>query len=122
MRLKSYLCILLSVVAHTANLQEALAVTTGDLRAIVIELAIIDVIFMLGVNGEDIGRLLSTFIIRLAGLMGLSLATWIGLLSLCHRHLHLILLRGLRRVILLSSCKSTHILLFPFVSIYDQKV
>ena len=50
MRLKSDLCILLSVVAHTANLQEALAVTAGNLGAIVIELAIVDVIFMLSVN------------------------------------------------------------------------
>ena len=50
MRLKSDLCILLSVVAHTANLQEALAVTAGNLGAIIIELAIVDVIFMLSVN------------------------------------------------------------------------
>lgn len=50
MRLKCDLCILLSVVAHTANLQEALAVAAGNLGAIIIELAIVDVVFMLSVN------------------------------------------------------------------------
>ena len=54
MRLKGHLGTLLSIIAHTANLQEALAVTTRDLCAVVVELAIIDVILMLSVHAEDI--------------------------------------------------------------------
>ena len=43
-------CVLLSIIAYTANLQETLAVTAGNLRAIVVKLAIIDVVLMLSVH------------------------------------------------------------------------
>ena len=54
MCLKSDLCTLLPIIAHTANLQEALAVTASDLGTIVVKLAIIYVVFMLSVDTEDI--------------------------------------------------------------------
>lgn len=67
MCLKSGICILLSIIAHTANLQETLAVTASNLRAIVVKLAIVDIIFMLRVYREHIVRLslLTAFIILL---------------------------------------------------------
>ena len=49
MRLKGGQSTLLSVISYTTNLQEALAVTAGDLRAIVVKLAIVYVILVLGV-------------------------------------------------------------------------
>ena len=53
-RLKCDLSALLSIITHTANLQEALAVAASDLGAIIVELAIIDIVFMLSVYAEDI--------------------------------------------------------------------
>ena len=46
------LLLLGEVITHTADLQEALAVAGCDLRAIVVELAIINVVLMLGVDWE----------------------------------------------------------------------
>ena len=45
--------ILTPIGAHIADLQEAIAITAGNLSAIVIKLAIVDVVLMLGVNSED---------------------------------------------------------------------
>lgn len=56
MCLKSDFCVLWAFIAHTANLQEAFAVTACDLGAIVVELAIVDVVLMLSVNREHIVR------------------------------------------------------------------
>jgi hypothetical protein len=53
-RLESSFGLLLTVTAHTANLQEALAVTRSDLRSVVVELAVIDVVFVLSVESKDI--------------------------------------------------------------------
>ena len=50
MRLKATLRFLVAIIAHTANLYEALAVNTGDLGAIVVELAVIDVVLVLRVQ------------------------------------------------------------------------
>ena len=76
MRLKRHLSTLLSIISYTANLQEALAVTARDLCAIVVELAIIDVILMLSVHTKDIvlrgWRRLLAAIYRLLLLLSLS--------------------------------------------------
>ena len=119
-RLKCDLSALLSIITHTANLQEALAVAASDLGAIVVELAIIDVVFMLSVYAEDIilrcrGHLLAT-IHRL--LLMLSLRV-VRLLWRCH-HLVVRLLRcvadaAMLHVIVLRIL-SVH---FSFVSILN---
>jgi len=49
------LLLLGEIVSHTADLQEAFAVTRGDLSAIVIELTVINVILMLSVDWERCG-------------------------------------------------------------------
>jgi hypothetical protein len=57
---RSFMCLkddfgmLLTIIAHTANLQEAFAIAAGNLSAIVVKLAVIDVVFMLCVDREDI--------------------------------------------------------------------
>ena len=38
------------IVAHRAYLEEAFTVAAGDLRSIIVELAIVDVVFMLRVD------------------------------------------------------------------------
>ena len=45
--------ILLAIISHAANLQEAITVTACNLSSIVIELTIIDIIFMLGVDRDN---------------------------------------------------------------------
>ena len=94
MRLKRHLSTLLSIISHTANLQEALAVTARDLCAIVVELAIIDVILMLSVHAEDIvlrgwRRLLAAIDRLLLSLPVVRLLRWLH-----HLVLILILLLG----------------------------
>ena len=42
--------LLSTVISHTTNLQEAFAVTASDLGAIVIELAVVDILFVLGID------------------------------------------------------------------------
>ena len=42
--------LLSTIISHTANLQEAFAITTSDLCTVVIELAVVDILFVLGVN------------------------------------------------------------------------
>lgn len=54
MCLKDDFGMLLAIIAHTANLQEAFAIAAGDLSAIVVELAIIDVVLMLCIDRKDI--------------------------------------------------------------------
>jgi hypothetical protein len=54
MCLKDDFGMLLTIIAHTANLQEAFAIAAGNLSAIVVKLAVIDVVFMLCVDREDI--------------------------------------------------------------------
>ena len=119
-RLKCDLSALLSIITHTANLQEALAVAASDLGAIIVELAIIDIVFMLSVYAEDIilrcrGRLLAT-IHRLLLLLSLRV---VRLLGRCH-HLVVRLLRcvadaAMLHVIVLRIL-SVH---FSFVSILN---
>ena len=46
-------CILTTVGAYIADLQKAIAITASHLSAIVIELAIVDVVLMLSVQSED---------------------------------------------------------------------
>ena len=42
--------LLSTIISHTTNLQEAFAVTAGDLCAIVIELAVVDILLVLGID------------------------------------------------------------------------
>ena len=49
------LLLLGKIIAHTTDLQEALAVAGSNLRAIVVKLAIIDVILMLRIDWEGSG-------------------------------------------------------------------
>ena len=46
--------LLRTIISHTTNLQEAFAVTAGDLCAIVIELAVVDILFVLCVDSVHI--------------------------------------------------------------------
>ena len=109
MRLKRHLSTLLSIISHTANLQEALAVTARDLCAIVVELAIIDVILMLSVHAEDIvlrgwRRLLAAIDRLLLSLPVVRLLRWL-------HHLVLIL-------ILLLGSVPAHRLLLKLLSVH----
>lgn len=90
-----------SIISHTANLQEALAVTTRDLRTVVVKLAIIDIVLVLRVHTEHIVLILVALIVVLSGslllnvgLLGVNLLL-LHLLSL-HHSILLVLLRLLR--------------------------
>ena len=69
MCLECGLSLLLPVTAHTANLQEALAVARGYLRSVIVELAVIDVVLVLRVESKDVGGSL------LGGVSSLLMAT-----------------------------------------------
>ena len=58
--------LLLAVIAHTANLYEAFAVDASNLGAVVVELAVVDVVLVLRVHLEGASR-------------RLLLHTWVGL-------------------------------------------
>ena len=68
--------LLSTIIPHTANLQEALAVTTCDLCAVVIELAVVDILLVLGVNRVHVvlRSLLGGINAWLLGRLG---ATWV---------------------------------------------
>lgn len=83
-RLKRRQSTLLSVIAHTANLQEAFAVTAGDLGAIVVKLAIVYVVLVLCVHAEYIivALGLRCLLTAVKGLLGHLLSVY--LLLGCH--------------------------------------
>ena len=78
-RVEVALNFLIAICAYTTNLHETLAVTAGDLGSVVIELAVIDVVLVVGVQGECIrSGLLCTLSSRVLTMRSLSLTSLRG--------------------------------------------
>ena len=113
--------LLSTIISHTANLQEAFTITASDLCAIVIELAVIDILFVLGIDCMHIvlSGLLRGINARLLGRLGAS--------HDCTRHhlllywclvvvTWLLLLEHSWSLLLLLMLSSVHFCFFLFVS------
>ena len=113
--------LLSTIISHTTNLQEAFAVTAGDLCAIVIELAVVDILLVLGIDCVHVvlSSLLRGITAWLLGRLGAS--------HDCTRHhlllywclvviLWLLLLEHSWSLLLLLMLSSVHFCFFLFVS------
>ena len=113
--------LLSTIISHTANLQEAFTITASDLCAIVIELAVIDILFVLGIDCMHIvlSGLLRGINARLLGRLGASHdCTWHHLLLYWCLVviLWLLLLEHSWSLLLLLMLSSVHFCFFLFVS------
>jgi len=93
--------LLCTIVSHTTNLQEAFAITASNLCAVVIELAVVDILFVLCIDSMHV---------VLSGLLR-SIRTWLlGRLGATHdrtmHHLLLMLLSSVHFCFFFSCQKS----------------